>query len=245
MRTDSSGAARHRRAVLRARVGLVAAVWLLAAPAWADPISVFFTGPSGYGVEESEALAFSADHGIPIVELQLDPTGSVFMDAQAHLDIVSQNLAEGSVSPFPPTSPDNTASSTWIVGNEYPDSIDAVFFTYLVFVTPEPYQGIAYDDESVGLGIDADDGWVFVHASDGGTDYYFPGVAIDLAPGEVSDGIGIHYQVTEPLQALSNRQYVLPGFQTAVDGFLVPEPASGALLAAGLALMAAARRRRA
>jgi hypothetical protein len=221
----------------------VAGGLLFAAQAGADPISVFFSGPSGYGVAESEALDFSADYGIPIVDLELDPEGTLFMDALAHLDIVSQDLDEGSVSPFPPTSSDNVASSVWVVGNDYPVAPDSLLFSHLFFVTPQPYQGIAYDDANVALVMDADLGWVFVHATSGEDDFYFPGIAVDLAPGEVSGGIGIHYRVTEPLQALPNRQYVLPGLQTAVDGFLVPEPASAALLACGLAWLAAQRRR--
>jgi hypothetical protein len=177
--------------------------------------------------------------------MQLDPQGPLFMDALAHLDIVSQDLDEGSVSPFPPTSSDNVASSTWIVANDYPAAPTSLVFSYLFFVTPQSYQGISYDDANVGLGIDPDLGWVFVRASSGETDFYFPGVAVDLAPGEASGGIGVHYRLTEPMQALPNLQYVLPGMQTGVDGFLVPEPASAALLACGLALLAAQRRPRA
>lgn len=225
----------------RSRAAWTIALWLLvgvAAPAAATSVSLFFDGPSGFGVSQGDALA----SGISIVE------PPYVADAEGILRVIDQALQLGSVDPFPPIAASaNSATSIWTVENE--SSYDLIGDTYFLFVTTAPYsiggEVVEYDSSDVGLSIDPDLGWVLIHTNDGpGEDYYFPAMSLgSLAPGEVAAPFAVDLVLDAPVQQVGNT-FVLPRFQTGLGFEPIPEPTAGVLMGFGLALLAATRRRR-
>lgn len=226
----------------RARAAWAIAFWLLvgvAAPAAATPVSLFFDGPSGFGVSQGDALA----SGIPIVE------PPYVVDAEGILRVIDQAVQLGSVDPFPPIAASaNSATSVWTVENE--SSYDLLGDTYFLFVTTTRYaigrEVITYDSSDVGLSIDPDLdlGWVLIHTNAGpGEDYYFPAMSLgSLAPGGVADPFAVDFVLEGPVQQVGNT-FVLPRFQTGLGFAPIPEPTAGVLMGFGLLLLAATRRR--
>jgi len=209
-----------------------------AAPAAAVPVTLFFDGPSGFGVAQGDALA----SGVPIEE------PPYVVDAEGILRVIEQDVQLGSIDPFPPIAAgENRLTSTWTVENE--STYDLLGDTYLLFVTTLPYpiggEVVEYDGSEVGLSIDPDLGWVLVHTNAGpGQDYYFPAISLgSLAPGEVAAPFDVDFVVGAPLQQVGNT-FVLPQLQTGLGFAPIPEPAAATLLALGLALLATLRRER-
>lgn len=222
---------------------LLLAGLLVGSGATADSVPVFFTGLDGIGISEADAMGLKLLFGDDIV---IEP--SFVGEGTGVLEVVSQDVNAGSVSPFPPLSGEsNTASSTWQARNV--SEFDLLGDTYLLFVTSDPFatgdEVVQYEDVNVGLDFDPDDGWVLVRAGGGDEIYYLPAVALgSLSPGQLTGSITVGYHVNEPLEQLPNGQYVLPQLRTGMGFTPIPEPGTAALLACGLALMAARSRRR-
>jgi hypothetical protein len=225
----------------RARVAWAIALWLVAgvaAPAAATPVTLYFDGPSGYGVAEGDALT----SGVPIEE------PPYVVDAAGILRVVDQDVQLGSIDPFPPIAASaNSLTSTWTVENE--SSYDLLGDTYILFATTVAYaiggEVVEYDDSDVGLSIDPDLGWVLIHTNAGpGEDYYFPAMLLgSLVPGEVAAPFAVNFVVDAPMQQVGNT-FVLPQFQTGLGFAPIPEPGAATLMCLGLVLLATFGRQR-
>ena len=226
----------------RARVAWAIALWLVAgvaAPAAAIPVTLYFDGPSGYGVAEGDALT----SGVPIAE------PDYVVDAAGILRVIDQDVQLGSIDPSPPIAATaNSLASIWTVENE--SSYDLFGDTYILFATTVAYaigkETVTYDDSDVGLSIDPDLSWVLIHTSAGpGEDYYFPAMSLgSLAPGEVAAPFAVNFVVDAPLAQVGNT-FVLPQFQTGLGFAPIPEPGGATLMGLGLVLLATLRRQRA
>ena len=161
-----------------------------------------------------------------------------------------------SFAPVPPTSSNNRASSTWSAENV--SGMDLLGATFLLFTSSSPFDAngttVDYSDENIGLTIDADLGWVIIHAAGGGQDYFYPAITLDRSAasplgGRFLDGQieswNLQYIVNESLiEAPSgSSQYQLPLLNVGVAFAAVPEPGTGTLVALGLVALAAKRRR--
>ena len=232
--------ASNSRLGTRARMAWAIVLWLVAgvaAPAAATPVTLYFDGPSGYGVAAGDALA----SGIPIEE------PDYVVDAAGILSVVDQDVQLGSIDPSPPIAASgNSLTSIWTVENT--SLYDLLGDTFFLFVTTVPYEigkeTVTYDDSGVGLSIDPDLGWVLIHTNAGpGEDYYFPAMSLgSLAPGERADAFDVNFVVDAPLAQVGNT-FVLPRFQTGMGFAPIPEPGAAMLMGLGLVLLATLRRR--
>jgi hypothetical protein len=209
----------------------------IAAPAAATPVTVFFDGPSGFGVSAQSAEASGVEFRYP------DFIGS----ASGVLSVISQDLQLGSIDPLPPTQSGNSATSIWTVENE--SSIDLLGNTYFLFVTAMSHSVggtvVGYDDANVGLSIDPDLGWVLVRTStEPGQGYYYPAISLgSLGAGATADPFAVNYVIDEPIQRVATTN-VLPKLAGGMGFAPIPEPTAGVLMGIGLALLAVVQRRR-
>jgi hypothetical protein len=220
-------------------VATALAIACAAGPALATPVTVMFDGPDGFGVSEEDALAASADYGIEILTMpwvgNSDPI----------LSVLSQDLLEGTVYPFPPSgSGPNTATSVWQMQNVSEFDLGT---TYLLFVTSDPHDSsgtpIEYADSNVGLTIDADAGWAFIRVEYEDSYLYYPAIQLGaLDAGALSDFFDVYYYVTEPVVE-SGTTYEFPALRLGMATSPVPEPGTAVLLGIGLGGLAAVRRR--
>lgn len=217
---------------MKTRLPLLAALAVLiagsAAPALADPITLTFNGPDGFGLDPDEVAASELD------VITLPHVGP----ADPFLVIFSQDL--GSVDPFPAGGAGpHHATSTWRMTN--PTDMDQPE-AFILFVTAEDFSVggamVSYADDAVGLTLDPDAGWVVVNA--GG--YLYPALGVGpLGSGIITDPFAVNYYVDGPLTQIG-QTYYLPKLRIGLA--TVPEPGTFALVGLGLALMAATRRRR-
>jgi len=238
----------------------VATAWLVlvvAGPAQSASVDVFFDGLGttgepdvDFGLSQAQAEMVRDDFGVPFVD------NWNFLGTAEGTYQVSQNVQ--SFTPDPPTSSLNRATSSWDVTNISGEDLDGASYLVLTHTTPIEVDGvdIDYNQNNVGITIDADLGWVILLASQGGDDYFYPAILLDrsvtdpldgmLDVDETSDPFSIEYVVKESLidAPEGSDKYQLPKLQIARGFAVVPEPGTGALLAAALTLLALRGRRR-
>jgi hypothetical protein len=217
------------------------AVALVAGPAQAVPFAATYTGTDGFGISEADAFDARDNFGISIIMTEfLD-------DSDPFLTVISQALDLGSVDPFPPGSGPTVGTSDWVLENQ--SSVNLIGSTYLAFVTNRDFQvggdDVFYDDDKVGVVMEAADGWVLIKTTDSnlGTLYY-PALFVDnsFLVGEQTGALPITYYVNQEL-VIINSTLELPRYQLAIGFTPVPEPGTAALLAVGLISLAIYRRR--
>lgn len=212
----------------------------VAAPAAATPVTVFFDGPSGWGVSAASAEG----SGVPFVYPEVVGSASGVLGVSQELqgvydydDIVAFLLNESG----------NEATSMWTVENESGDDLPEETYLFLATAVLFPYGGgdVEYDDENVGLTIDPLDGWVFVRTStEPGQGYYYPAIKIGPLGAGAEAVFAVNYVVNQPIQLVGLNELVLPQLAAGMAFTTIPEPATGILLGVGLALLAVSHRRR-
>ena len=231
----------------RVRMGLVQLVLLASWVTTSDAasIEVFFNGPSNFGISQSDAMTARDSAGVPWL------TPSVLSSAGGYYTVASSGVL--SFAPIPPVGTNNTALESWTVQNTSGGTLEGS--SYLLFTHTVPFEKngvpIAFDPDHVGITID-DVNWVIVPVLESTgcavecIEFYYPAVMLQgiEAAGGVSSAFDLNYVVTEPLpQAPADSGiYQLPQFAVARGFTPIPEPAAGALLAAGLVVLALGRR---
>jgi hypothetical protein len=250
---------RRRRTPLVSAALAAAAILILAAPASATPVDVFFDGAtmagdpnnSNFGISEASAFDARDNHDIQLLD-SLDFVGPI-------TGVLTANQSLQSYSPDPPVSSLNRATSIWSMDNVV--GFDIVGASYVLFTHTDPFTVngvlIDYADANVGLRIDSDLGWAIVKASEGGVDYYYPAILLDrvapspmagfLADSDTSDSFEVHYVVKEPLVLVDFEndpdEYQLPELEIGFAN-VVPEPGTALLFGLGLVGLGLGGRRR-
>jgi hypothetical protein len=244
-----------RKQTRRLAVGAIA--WVVSAglagssPASATPVctaqecTIQFNDPSGFGIDAADAQFVSNQLGIPI----LTP-GSVG-DLSGTLSVIGQDLNPIS----PGTTEPVTATSNWTVQNvSSEDLLGDLYFLFVANVDEfaDADQTVRYPDDVVFLTLDPQvDPWVIVRAfdRDQGRDFFYPAVALgSLEADQIAEAFRVHFVIEgrDPpgLAQTGPSRYVLPQLQVGMGFTPIPEPRTVALLALGLATLAATRKRR-
>ncbi len=204
---------------------------------------VRFDGLNGFGTTEQTAI----DSGMPIVS-------DMTIDLAENLGI-GQNFNDASVILGPPA----TATSDWTVTNNRGEDLASL---YLIFAKPLPNtiqidlsnEIVDYDPVDVGLRLQtgaAPGGgfdWVIFEVPAGGEMYYYPAVSL----GSLGDGqttafpFQVNYILDDPQTFLGAEGFELgiPQWQILAVFVPVPEPSTALLVASGVVVLAAGRRRR-
>jgi hypothetical protein len=237
----------------RTRWGAVGAILLIASagiaasgPAAATPsctqtqCTVFFTGPGGLGISQSDAEFLRDDFGIPLF-----PAASVDeLNEMLSIDSVDFDQSDD-LTPFPPTATGTSfAETAWTVRNVSGEPlIGDLFFAFGSVVNQFEFEGetIRYGDDEVALIIPADQSWEIV-LSPGG--FYYPALSTGSLPiSGLSDAFPVWIRIDGGLETSAPNRYVLPRFVVGSAFTPIPEPSSALLLALGLAAVAARRSR--
>jgi hypothetical protein len=216
------------------RAAALAAVLLLLATAPAQALSLYFTGPDGWGVSSADALA----SGLLIID---EPTFQPTLGDDIGVVTPDPIVANTNPDYTPPDDP-ATGSTTWEVTNlglTDPQDEDLWLVFYTKGFSDPNYPGI--DAVKVGLEVSSPN-WALFHAIVGPTDYYYPAIYLgDLAIGEMAGAL-VEYRVLEDLVQVGG-DYVFPQYSIGLAN-AVPEPSTLILMAMGLTGLAAARRSR-
>jgi len=222
---------------------LAVAALVVAGSGRAAPITetLFFAGPDGFGVSESDALG----SGLDIRSAPLEALSGF---------AVEQDLDRFSIDLLPV----GQASSDWTVTNQRGE--DLIGDVYLLFVRPmdnEVDTGfntvlVDYDPADVGLTLSSGAGgpdWVLLEGFDPVLgNLYYPAVSLgSLLDGATSEAFEVNYVLENPeifLNASARFDLGLPGFQVGTAFVPIPEPSTGLLVVGGLAALALGRRRR-
>lgn len=237
-------------------VGLALAS-LLAQPAAAAPITVFFDGSGGFGLASAPGgmSQVSPDFVVPVTAstpnpgqeiINLDLDSGVLNDAFSILDYTI-GVSSGSLGVLQELDPSSVviggvgqsslATVTWTVDNLAPDLVGA---TYLLFVTSDPFQGTAYSDANVGITIDSDLGWTLIPVQD----FLYPAILLGSPLGDQPVSFEVNYVLNEPLQSNASGTMLFPQLRVAVGFTPVPEPGTALLLVLGALAIGVQRRLR-
>ena len=202
--------------------------------------TVFFTGPGGFGISQSDAEFLQDELGIPFFS-----AGSV----NSLNEMLSVNGVDfdqrDDLTPFPPgTTGPNLADTAWTVQNVFGEPlIGDLFFLFASVVNQFDFEGetIRYGDDEVALILRMNQPWEIVRSASG---FYYPAVSIASLPtGGLSDAIPVQFLVEGGLETTAPNRFVLPQFLVGSAFTPIPEPSSAILLALGLAAIVARRSR--
>lgn len=254
LRSSHGSRPQARAAIARGlRAALVALVTLATtAPAvLAAPVDVFFNGnrpasdpTTAFGISLESAINARDNFGVPIIT-----TVELLTTIANRISVTLPKSSSLIVSPNPPTASQNTVVSEWKIKNTSRGTLEDT--SYLLFTHTDPYSvgrnTIEYDDENVGLRIDAADGWVIIRGQSQGVDYYYPALLLgDNLEARERVTASIHYVVNEPLTGIrkgGKTKYYLPELQLGFAKVVIPEPTTALLFGFGLTLLAAQRKR--
>ena len=239
-----------RKQTRRLAIGAIAVVagagFAAPLPAAATPsctqtqCTVFFTGPGGFGISQSDAEFLQTELGIPL----FPPSSVDSLDEMLRVASIDFDQRDD-LTPFPPstTGPD-FADSAWTVQNVSGEPlIGDLFFLFASVVNQFEFEGetIRYGDDEVALILRANQSWEIVLSAGG---RFYPAVRIaSLATGGLSDAIPVRFLVVGGLETTAPNRLVLPQFLVGSAFTPIPEPSSALLLALGLAAIAAGRSR--
>lgn len=232
-------------AALRRFATLLLTTTVVATSAWADPVTVFFDGPSNEGMSEASALA----SGLTILDLDT-------FAALGVIAVTDQDGADGVVIPPEEAIDPFAITSTWTIESLL--SISVIGDPYLLFATAMnrsifvngQLEMTSYNAAEVGLTVDANDGWAIVQGDAGGTTVYYVGISLGnlLASVNASTLVNVNYYLLDAFPDNAFPQgldtlVALPQLDLLVAFNLVPEPGTGLLLGLGLIALGGARRR--
>lgn len=222
---------------------LTFALYLVAAPSRALPVTVFWDGPTlggdpGFGVSAATKNAASTA-GVPIVP----PGPGTHL---VSLPAPGQALNPASlVTTGAPTITSLTITSTWNVHN---NTASALQDLYLVFERPVANGDVVYAPTDVGLTLGTN--WVILQTVAGATPLYYPAVSLGTLASGADVAFPVFYTLNHPPQEFSSETF---NFELGMPKWslffvsvpvVVPEPASGVLVLLGLLGIAVGRRKR-
>jgi hypothetical protein len=199
-----------------------------------DVDTVFYDGPDGFGVGESNALAAAAA-GVPLI------SAPSLLPIDGLVDTVFKHLDFGSV--VNPATPSRSqpvqGTSNWEIGfSEAAAGIASVEdFVWLLLV-----RSTDFASESVGLDLEPSLGWALIVATVGDVTYYYPAVDIRPAPLSGTRDVVVNYRVAESLPNIDG-VLTFPQFQGGLAVSPIPEPTTLLLLSLGLFGLVAVGRR--
>ena len=228
----------RRRSARLALAILLPVLALLAGTPRAEAVSIYFTGPGGWGVLEAEARAT----GLPIFERAPDLLNPGELEISTPKFVTVDTKATSSGKRSDPA----TGTTHWELTNRALGSDNL----WLVFYSRAPgdpnYPAGSISADQVGLEIGGPN-WAFFNPRSA-PEYFYP--ALFLGDMQIDAPVPtlalIQYQVLRDLE-LVRGSYMYPQFFVGVAGRAnapIPEPSSALLFAAGVLGLAALRRRR-
>ncbi len=239
-----------RKQTRRLAIGTIALVagagFVAPLPAAATPsctqtqCTVFFTGPGGFGISQSDAEFLNDELGIPL----FSPSSVNSLNEMLSVNSVDFDQKDD-LTPFPPsTTGPNLADTAWTVQNVSGEPlIGDLFFLFASVVNQFDFEGetIRYGDDEVALILRADQSWEIVLSASG---FFYPAVRIASLPtGGFSDAIPVRFRIDGGLETTAPNRFVLPKMLVGSAFTPIPEPSAALLLGLGLAAIAARRSR--